>query len=139
MPEDVIVATPLEQDTIATVLADRYALTASDIVRQPIGQVTINYRGSLTDGRQVFVKRYPAQARLDDERGAIRLSGAALPAGIPGAPILTNQDGDVIDTSSAMAVSVWRWMPGHVVPTWPRLSWPRPAALWASSTPPSPT
>ncbi|WP_433513756.1 phosphotransferase enzyme family protein [Nonomuraea sp. CA-143628] len=119
MPEDVIVATPLEQDAVATVLADRYGLTAHAIARQPIGQVTINYRVTLTDGRQVFVKRYPDPirldpARLDDERGAIRLATAALQAGIPGAPVLANRWGEDLDTSSSLAVSVWDWMPGHV-------------------------
>ncbi|SDI49948.1 homoserine kinase type II [Sinosporangium album] len=114
MPEDVIVATPLEQNAVATVLADRYGLPVQDVARQPIGQVTINYRVTLADGRQVFVKRYPSEARLNDERGTIRLATAARRAGIPGAPVLANRSGEVIDTSSSLAVSVWDWMPGHV-------------------------
>jgi Ser/Thr protein kinase RdoA (MazF antagonist) len=115
VPDDVNVAAPNEQDAIAAILADRYALPVHAVARQPIGQVTINYRVTLTNGRQVFVKRYPHGARLDDELGAIQLATAALRAGVPGAPVLPNRDGDVIDTSSPLAVSVWEWMPGHVV------------------------
>lgn len=104
------------EETVCQVLASRYHLTVTGIARQPIGQVTINYRAQLDDGRQVFVKTYPPGARLDDERGAITLSQTALAAGVPGPRVLPSTSRDVIDTSGPLALSVWEWMPGRVVP-----------------------
>lgn len=112
---------------IAAVLAGSYGLTVCAITQLPIGQGTVNYRADC-NGRQVFVKSYPGGTDLPAEREAITLAGLALAAGIPGAAVLPNQDGDVIDTGGSLALSVWEWMPGQVIT---RLS---PAQLAAAGT-----
>ncbi|WP_326644899.1 phosphotransferase [Streptosporangium sp. NBC_01755] len=99
---------------IAAVLAGCYGLTVCTITQLPIGQGTVNYRANC-NGRQVFVKSYPDGTDLPAEREAIALAGLALQAGIPGAVVLPNEDGDVIDTSSPLAMSVWEWVPGQVI------------------------
>ncbi|WP_326821520.1 phosphotransferase enzyme family protein [Streptosporangium sp. NBC_01756] len=112
-------------DRIAAVLASRYGLPVRTVTQLPIGQGTTNFRVVCDDGQEAFVKNYPGGTDLDAEREAIALSARALEAGIPGAQVLPNQDGDVIDTSSLLAVSVWEWMTGQVVT---RLSQPQLAA-----------
>ncbi|TMR10090.1 aminoglycoside phosphotransferase family protein [Nonomuraea turkmeniaca] len=98
---------------IAAVLTGRYRLRPSQVVPLPLGQGTINFRAE-TPARHVFVKNYLPGADLDGERAAITSSTRALRAGIPAAPVLLNDDGDSIDTSTDLPVSVWKWMPGHV-------------------------
>jgi Ser/Thr protein kinase RdoA (MazF antagonist) len=106
------VETPPE--SVAAVLADRYGLAARGLARLPIGQGTINYRADCAD-RAVFVKSYPPDADVPGESDAIGLSELAGGHGVPVAAVLRNRDGQVIDTSSPIAVSVWEWMPGRVV------------------------
>jgi len=117
MPDFATASSPPEQaDRIAATLAASYGLTVHALARLPIGQGTVNYRADCAD-RQVFVKNYPPGTDLSAEREAIALSTQALEAGIPGARVLTNQMGDVIDTSGSptASMSVWEWMPGQVV------------------------
>src|SRR5687767_13932733 len=97
---------PEAQDTIMSVLTTQYGLSPQWLAQLPIGQGTINYRATCID-REVFVKNYPGDANLDGERGAIALSDLAGRHGIPVAGLVRNRDGDVIDTSSNHAVSVW--------------------------------
>lgn len=99
---------------LTTVLSERYGLDAGRLRQLPIGQGTINFRASCA-GRDVFVKTYPGDADLPGEREAIGLSELAGREGVPVAAALRNRDGQVIDTSTTTAVSVWEWMPGEVV------------------------
>lgn len=101
-------------EPIPSVLADRYGLAAEELIQLPIGQGTINYRATCAD-RAVFVKSYPPHADLPGERDAIGLSELAGQHGVPVPAPLRNRDGQVIDTSSGAAVSVWEWMPGRVI------------------------
>lgn len=57
------------------------------------------------------------QQPVPGHAAAIELSEHARRSGVPAAPIVSTRDGDVIDTSTSMAVSVWEWMPGQVVTT----------------------
>ncbi|GAA4236855.1 homoserine kinase type II [Streptosporangium album] len=102
-------------DRVAAILAGRYGLTARTIEQLPIGQGTVNYRAVCDDGQEAFVKNYPAGTDLQAEEAAIALSARAVEAGIPGPQVLPNQDGDVIDAGTPLAVSVWEWRPGGVV------------------------
>lgn len=113
---------------IAAVLADRYGLRSCALTYLPIGQGTINFRAVRHDGREVFVKNYPPGTDLAAERAGIGLSMRALRAGIPAAPVLPNTDGEVLDSSTDLPVSVWQWMPGQVAL---RMS---PAQLGAAGT-----
>ncbi len=99
---------------IAALLFDRYGLAVRGLAQLPIGQGTVNYRATCTDG-DVFVKNYQAGTDLAGEEGAIELSELAHRHGIPGATVLRNRDGRTIDATTALAVSVWEWMPGRVV------------------------
>lgn len=102
------------RDAIAAVLADRYNLTVQTIVQVPIGQGTVNYRATC-DGRDVFVKHYPPGTDLGAEQRAIFLSDLARRHDVPTAPVMANRDDQLIDATTPHAVSVWQWMPGHVV------------------------
>lgn len=102
-------------DRITAVLADRYGLAVRTLTQLPIGQGTVNFRATCDGGREVFVKNYPDGTDLPAERQAIALSTLALQGGVPGAPVVVNRHGQVIDTSGPLAVSVWEWMPGQVV------------------------
>ncbi|MDG4763319.1 phosphotransferase [Solwaraspora sp. WMMD406] len=102
--------------TIADVLACRYGLAPDRMVQLPIGQGTTNYRATCA-GHDVFVKNYPPGTDLAGEADAIGLSALAGCHGTPVAGLLRNHAGDLIDTSSRYAVSVWEWMPGAVVTT----------------------
>ncbi|GII52814.1 hypothetical protein Pth03_12030 [Planotetraspora thailandica] len=95
-------------------LAERYGLTVHGLVQLPIGQGTVNYRVTCAGG-DVFVKSYPAGTDLEGEAGAIELSELARRHGIPAAAVLRNRDGQTIDGTTSLAVSIWRWVPGHVV------------------------
>jgi homoserine kinase type II len=108
----------MSDDTISyasTVLAARYGIHAPDLIRLPIGQGTVNYRAS-TPGGTFFVKTYPSGTGLDGEREAVKLTMLARSHGIPSAAIVPARDGDLIDTSSPVPLSVWEWMPGQVTP-----------------------
>lgn len=110
MPEITAVAS----GQLAAILNGRYGLAASELVQLPIGQGTVNFRATCP-GRDVFVKTYPADADLPGERDAIGLSELAGRNGVAIAAVLRNRDGQVIDTTTEIAVSVWEWMPGKVV------------------------
>ncbi|MEU9887575.1 phosphotransferase [Sphaerisporangium sp. NPDC051011] len=112
-------------DRVAAVLAARYGLTVRTLTQLPIGQGTVNYRAICEDDQKAFVKSYPTGTDLHAEQAAIALSTRAAKAGIPGPRVLPNQEGNVIDASAPLAVSVWEWMPGHVTT---RLSPPQLAA-----------
>lgn len=101
-------------EIVATALADRYGLPTPALTRVGVGQNTINLRARSGD-RQVFVKTYPDGVDLDAERGAIGLSELAGDHGVPVARIIHDRDGQAIDTSTAVAFSVWEWMPGTMV------------------------
>jgi Ser/Thr protein kinase RdoA (MazF antagonist)/glycosyltransferase involved in cell wall biosynthesis len=101
-------------DRIAAILAGRYGLAATDLVQLPVGQGTVNYRAACAD-REVFVKNYPPSTDLRGEEAAIELSELAHRHGIPTATALRNRDGQPIDATTAIALSVWEWMPGEVV------------------------
>ncbi|MFG1755325.1 phosphotransferase enzyme family protein [Streptosporangium sandarakinum] len=101
------------ESAVMDVLATGFGLTAHTISPVPIGQVTINYRARLADGRDVFVKQYPAACDLDAERAAINLAARAVKDGIPGAAAIPTSSGDVI-ASGPPPISVWEWMPGRV-------------------------
>jgi Ser/Thr protein kinase RdoA (MazF antagonist) len=101
-------------DRLGAVLAERYGLETCQLTQLPIGQGTVNYRADCAD-REVFVKNYPRHADLPGERAAIGLSALAGRHGIPVADVLPSRDGEVIDTSAGIAVSVWEWMPGRVI------------------------
>ncbi|MET8046475.1 phosphotransferase [Streptosporangium sp. NPDC005286] len=102
-------------DHVAAALAGAYGLAVRTITQLPIGQGTINFRVVCDDDQEVFVKNYPGGTDLFAEREAIALSARALEAGIPGAQVLLNQAGDVIDSSRPLSVSVWEWASGQVV------------------------
>ncbi|SFK20129.1 homoserine kinase type II [Streptosporangium canum] len=99
---------------VAAVLAASYGLEVRTITQLPIGQGTVNFRVACDDGLEAFVKNYPAGTDLGAEREAIGLSTLAVEAGIPGAQVLPNEKGKVIDASGELPVSVWEWMPGRV-------------------------
>ncbi|WP_371778391.1 phosphotransferase enzyme family protein [Streptosporangium subroseum] len=116
MPDITIPLAAERGDRMAAVLAGRYGLTARTITQLPIGQGTVNYLAVCDGGLEMFVKNYPAGADLRAEQAAITLSTYAVEEGIPGPQVLLNQEAEVIDASTPLAVSVWEWMPGHVVP-----------------------
>jgi homoserine kinase type II len=99
---------------LATILGERYGLAAGQLTQLPIGQGTINFRAACAD-RDVFVKTYPRDADLPGEHNAIGLSELAGRNGVAVAGVVRSHDGQVIDTSSEIALSVWEWMPGSVV------------------------
>lgn len=101
--------------SVAAALTDRYNLPAPSLARVGVGQNTINLRARIRDGREMFVKTYPASADLDAEREAISLSERAGRHGVPVAALVSNRDGQLIDTGSPVAISVWEWVPGQVV------------------------
>ena len=102
-----------DSSLIAAVLADRYGLAPQRLTQLPIGQGTVNYRAACA-GRDVFVKSYPPGTGLPGERAAIDLTALARKHGVPVAPLIKARDGQLIDTSTSTAVSVWDWMPGTV-------------------------
>ena len=102
-----------DSSLIAAVLADRYGLAPRRLTQLPIGQGTVNYRAAC-DGRDAFVKSYPPGTDLPGERAAIDLTALARKHGVPVAPLIKARDGQLIDTSTSTAVSVWDWMPGTV-------------------------
>ncbi|WP_433259768.1 phosphotransferase enzyme family protein (plasmid) [Streptosporangium sp. CA-135522] len=99
---------------VAAVLAASYGLEVATITQLPIGQGTTNFRVVCDDGLEAFVKHYPAGTDLGAEREAIALSALAVDSGIPGAQVLPNEKGEVIDAGGELPVSVWEWMPGRV-------------------------
>lgn len=101
-------------EIVAPALANRYDLPTPSLTRVGVGQNTLNLRARSGD-RQMFVKAYPTGTDLDAEREAIGLSELAGSHGIPVARIIYNQDGQTVDTSTAVAFSVWEWIPGTVV------------------------
>lgn len=101
-------------DRIADVLRDRYRLSPERMLRLPIGQGTVNYRAICPD-QEFFVKIYPRDADLDAERQAIDLSNLARRHGVPTAAIVPNRDGAFLDATSTDAISVWGWVPGHIM------------------------
>ncbi|MEV6986297.1 phosphotransferase [Sphaerisporangium sp. NPDC051017] len=101
-------------DRIAAILTDRYGLAVKELVQLPIGQGTVNYRATCAD-RDVFIKNYPPGTDLLGEEKAVQLSELAHSHGIPAATALRNRDGQVIDATTSVALSVWEWMPGQVV------------------------
>ncbi|MFE1099364.1 phosphotransferase enzyme family protein [Nocardiopsis alba] len=105
--------TDLDQ-IVGTALATSYDLPTSSLTRVGVGQNTVNLRARSGD-RQMFVKTYPTGTDLEAEREAIGLSELAGDHGVPVAHIIHNQAGQTIDTSTAVAFSVWGWMPGTVV------------------------
>ena len=102
--------TGVTTDTIADLLAERYGLTAHQVVQLPIGQTTVNYRVGCT-GRDVFVKCYHSGADLTAEAAAVDMSQAAGRHGVPVPAVLLSRSGAIIEDG----VSVWEWMPGGVV------------------------
>lgn len=106
----------MRTEALAEHLTTRYGLAVLEMTQLPIGQNTVNYRAVCED-RAVFVKNYPPGTDLPAERDAIGLSELARHHRIPAAAVIANRDGEVIDTSSAAALSVWQWMPGQVITT----------------------
>ena len=108
---------PIENDSASTavllLLRDRYGLQDLQLQRLPIGQGTINYRASGPHGA-FFVKRYTAKTHLPAEEAGIALSEQARHAGIPAAAVIPNRDGQWLDRSSPIALSVWSWVEGDV-------------------------
>lgn len=100
--------------TIAGVLKRHYGLSPERLVQLQIGQGTTNYRATCAE-RDVFVKNYPHGTDLAREADATELSALAGRSGVPVADLVCNRDGEPIDTSSPLAVSVWEWMAGTVV------------------------
>ena len=98
---------------ISDTLRRRYGLHNAQISRIQIGQGTKNYRAVLSNN-VVFVKRYLPGTDIDEERGGIRLSELAAQAGIPVASIIPNKNGEWIDLTSDLPMSVWEWVEGSV-------------------------
>lgn len=106
---------------VMAVLAERYDIRVDDLAPVALGQNTVNRRAR-SGPRNLFVKTYGpggpnGSVDLDGERAAIDLSRLAGEHGVPVAPVLPNQAGQLIDTSTSVPLSVWEWMPGHVVPS----------------------
>ncbi len=120
---------------VAEVLASAYGLGDATLVRLPIGTTTVNYRATLS-GRAVFVKVYSAAADLRAEREAISLTQRAGDHGVPIAAIALSASGEAITHHNPQtAVSVWEWVPGHIVKTgFDRAQQSPPEQPWAVST-----
>ncbi|QBI56130.1 phosphotransferase enzyme family protein [Streptomonospora litoralis] len=97
--------------TVARVLDERYGLAPAQLSPVRGGQHTVNLRAD-SGKRAMFVKTYEDSADLATERRAIALSEFAGENGVPVSPVIDNREGDPIDTSSPVAMSVWEWMPG---------------------------
>ncbi|WP_203883480.1 phosphotransferase [Planotetraspora kaengkrachanensis] len=74
----------------------------------------MNYRANCAIG-EVFVKSYPPGTDLEQEARAIELSELARRNRIPSTAVLRNHDGQTIDATTSLPVSIWQWVPGRVV------------------------
>jgi len=102
---------PVSVDRVTEVLYPAYGLVVDRVSRIPIGEGTVNFRASSADGRDLFVKVYPAAVDLDAERAAMGLSAVAGRAGVPVAVPVPDRDGQLVTVASGVAVSVWGWVP----------------------------
>ena len=107
-------ATSPSTTRISEILAEAYGLTGAWL-RRLDGQVSVNYRAQTSDGRVVFVKHYVDDADLAAAPGAIAQTQLAGKHGVPVAAVLPSCDGEPITRQGDIAVSVWEWMPGHIV------------------------
>jgi Ser/Thr protein kinase RdoA (MazF antagonist) len=101
-------------DTLGQLLAARFAITAIDLARLPVGQATVNYRAT-TDSGTLFVKAYPAGTNLARESAAIELSALAGQAGVPVARPLPAREDTFIATHAGSAASVWEYVDGEII------------------------
>jgi Ser/Thr protein kinase RdoA (MazF antagonist) len=107
---------PTAPEAIGPLLAARFALTAVELARLPVGQSTVNYRANTIAG-PLFVKAYPAGTDLASEAVGIDLSALAGRAGVPVARPVPTRDGTFIATHNGSAASVWEYVDGQVIQT----------------------
>ncbi|MET9374870.1 phosphotransferase [Streptomyces sp. NPDC002992] len=101
-------------EILAKVLADRYGVHVAETARVPMGTETVNRRVSLTDGRRVFVKQYPASADLEHARASWEMSAYCRAARVPVPEAWTNREGDTLTRFEDVTWVVMDEAPGRV-------------------------
>ena len=100
-----------EQDEILACIARHYSLRPLSMTRIHEGCGTRNWSLRTAEGR-FFVKEYPAQARVAEERQALELSIYARDCGIPTPRVIATRSDDLVCVSGDAMFVLFEWADG---------------------------
>ncbi|MFC9238458.1 phosphotransferase [Streptomyces decoyicus] len=97
---------------MAGILALSYRITVAHVSEGPAGTATRNYVAEDREGRNWFVKSYPAGTELAKERQALALGESAGLGGVLVPAERQTVTGDVIASAGGLSVSVAEYVEG---------------------------